>query len=92
VPRSLEKAREYLDALEADLQPALALSEQKPEEARLIKSRQEGFQAALELLGGATSADDAETNPKPTRRRRERRNVRQLILRDWHFPASDNDP
>jgi hypothetical protein len=59
MPTPLEKAREYLDALEADRQAALALSGQKAEEARLIKSRQEGFQAALALLAGATSTDDA---------------------------------
>jgi len=34
----LEKALAYLDALEADRQAALALSEQKAEEARLIKA------------------------------------------------------
>ena len=60
----LEKAREYLHALEADRQAALALSEQKAEGARLIKCRQEGFQAALELLAGAISTDDAEAAPE----------------------------
>jgi hypothetical protein len=47
----LERARAYLAGLEADRQAALALSEQKAEEAKLIKARQEGFQAAMELLG-----------------------------------------
>jgi hypothetical protein len=42
----LERARAYLAGLEADRQTALALSEQKAEEAKLIKARQEGFQAA----------------------------------------------
>ena len=37
-----EKARAYLDTLEADRRAALALSEQKAEEAKLIKARQEG--------------------------------------------------
>ena len=63
-PTPLEKAREYLHALEADRQAALALSEQKAEGARLIKCRQEGFQAALELLAGAISTDDAEAAPE----------------------------
>jgi hypothetical protein len=45
--------------LEADRQAALALSEQKAEEARLLKARQEGFQAALELLTIGTSGGDA---------------------------------
>ena len=39
----LERARAYLAGLEADRQTALALSEQKAEEAKLIKARQEGF-------------------------------------------------
>ena len=52
----IERARAYLAGLEADRQTALALSEQKAEEAKLIKARQEGFQAALELLGGHTFA------------------------------------
>ena len=46
----LERARAYLDALEADRQAALTLSEQKAEEAKLIKARQEGFRAAMEIL------------------------------------------
>jgi hypothetical protein len=37
----------------------LALSGQKAEEAKLIKARQEGFQAALQILGGETSAGTA---------------------------------
>ena len=46
----LERARAYLDTLEADRQAALTLSEQKAEEAKLIKARQEGFRAAMEIL------------------------------------------
>ena len=52
----LEIARAYLAELEADRKAALAMSKQKAEEAKLIKARQEGFQAALELLSGETSA------------------------------------
>jgi hypothetical protein len=85
MPTPLEKAREYLDALEADRQVALALSEQKAEEARLIKSRQEGFQAALELLAGAISTDDAEADPEAPGRRRQRRDIRQLIVHELAF-------
>ena len=46
----LERARAQLARLEADRQAAVALSEQKAEEAKLIKARQEGFQAAMEIL------------------------------------------
>jgi hypothetical protein len=77
----ITKALAYLDMLEADRQTALALSEQKAEEAKLIKARQEGFQAAMELLGRAIDA----ANPKEPGRRRVRRHIRQLILRELSF-------
>jgi hypothetical protein len=90
---SIEKALAYLDALEADRRMALALSEQKAEEARLIKARQEGFQAALEMLGLAMPAGDAASDPVPRPsarpkepgRRRVRRHIRELILRELSF-------
>ena len=58
MPTALEKARRYLDALKADLRAALALSEQKAEEAKLIKARQEGFEAAMKMLGGEIATGD----------------------------------
>jgi hypothetical protein len=85
----MEKALAYLDALEADRRITLALSEQKAEEARLIKARQEGFQAAMEMLGLAISAGDAAPEPAPhpkePGRRRVRRHIRELILRELSF-------
>jgi len=95
-----EKARAYLDTLEADRRAALALSEQKAEEARLIKARQEGFRAAMEILGTAISAGDAASDtaasdvaasgaaasdPNEPGRRRVRRQIRELILRELSF-------
>jgi hypothetical protein len=80
-----EKARAYLDTLEADRRAALALSEQKAEEAKLIKARQEGFQAAMEMLDTAISAGDAASDPKEPGRRRVRRHIPQLILRELSF-------
>ena len=88
---SIERALVYLDALEADRRTALALSEQKAEEARLIKARQEGFRAAMELLGSAISAgdpapdSDAAPDPGESGRRRIRRPIRELILRELSF-------
>ena len=82
---SIEKALAYLDTLEADRRTALALSGQKAEEARLIKARQEGFRAAMEMLGSAISADDAAPDPEEPGRRRVRRRVRELILRELSF-------
>jgi predicted transcriptional regulator len=97
----LERAYAYLSLLEADRNAALALSEEKAEEAKLIKVRQEGFQAALELLSGQTSAgnpvsgEDREVSAgrrnerasesQQTRQRRGRRSIRQLILRELSF-------
>ena len=56
MPAPLEQALAYLETLEADRRAALALSEKKAEEAKLIKARQEGFQTALELLNVKISA------------------------------------
>jgi uncharacterized glyoxalase superfamily protein PhnB len=81
----IEKALTYLDTLEADRRTALALSEQKAEEARLIKARQEGFRAAMEMLGSAISAGDAAPDPEEPGRRRVRRRIRELILRELSF-------
>ena len=98
----LERARAYLASLEADRQAALALSEQKAEEAKLIKARQEGFQAAMELLGceipaGAATGTERElsancsdrgeraSGPEKPPRRRGRRPIREMILRELSF-------
>src|ERR1700719_187819 len=97
---SIERVRAYLDTLEADRRSALALSEQKAEEARLIKARQEGFRAAMEILGTAISAGDAASDaaasdvaasgagasdPNEPGRRRVRRQIREVILRELSF-------
>jgi len=81
----IEKARAYLDTLEADRRAALAICEQKAEEARLIKARQEGFQAAMEMFGTAIPAVDAVSDPKEPGQRRSRRHIRELILRELSF-------
>ena len=78
-----EKAAAYLTRLEADRRAALAVSEAKAEEAKLIKARMEGFEEALEILGVETSLSVIEvvTNKSPPRRR----NIPQLILRELSF-------
>ena len=82
----LERARAYLNVMEADRQTALALSEQKAEEAKLIKARQEGFRAAIELLGGEIATGDGGTDPREEPvRRRVRRPIREMILRELSF-------
>jgi methionine aminopeptidase len=81
----LETARAYLDTLEADRQAALTLSEQKAEEAKLIKARQEGFRAAIEMLGGEIATGDVGTDPHQPVQRRVRRPIREMILRELSF-------
>lgn len=86
MPTPIEKARAYLDALEADRRAALALSKQKAEEVNLIKARQEGFEAAMEMLGSKVCADNTESpDPRESARRRTRRHIPQLILRELAF-------
>ena len=81
----IEKALAYLDTLEANRRAALALSEQKAEEARLIQARQEGFKAATEMLGTAISAGGGGSDAKQPVPRRVRRHIPQLILRELSF-------
>lgn len=84
----LEKTRAYLDALEADRQAALAVSEQKAEEANLIKARQEGFRAAMEMLGEQISTGAIVLSghrKEPVRWRRTRRQIPMLITRELSF-------
>jgi hypothetical protein len=79
-----EKAAAYLTRLEADRRAAIAVSEAKAEEAKLIKARQEGFREALEILELHISTDNTEVEPvkSPTRRRR---NIPQLIIHELSF-------
>ena len=80
-----ERVRAYLDTLEADRQAALTLSEQKAEEAQLIKARQEGFRAAIEMLGAEIASGEVGTDPHQPVRRRVRQPIREMILRELSF-------
>ena len=82
-----EKAAAYLTRLEADRRAALAVSEAKAEEAKLIKARQEGFEKALEILGLQISPDNAETEPAKSPAR-QRRNIPKLIMRELSFSGT----
>ena len=82
----LEKALAHLEVLEADRQAALALSELKAEEAKLIQARLEGFRAAIEMLGGNVPASNPESSQaKEPGRRRTRRRIPDLLLRELSF-------
>ena len=74
MPELTERARAFLEALEADRRAALALSREKAEEAKLIEARLEGFRAAMQILCGqplvATNQSASETDePGPAQRR-----------------------
>jgi hypothetical protein len=83
----VERAVAYLDTLEAARKAALAVSQEKAEEAKLIKARQEGFRAAMKILGGELSFRHPKAHPKVKEpaRRRGRRPIPQLILRELSF-------
>jgi hypothetical protein len=85
MPNAFEDAHAFLDKLEADRRAAIAIAQQKAEEAKLIQARQEGFRAAMEMLGWVIPVDDAEADPKRPGRRRVRRDIPQLILRELSF-------
>jgi hypothetical protein len=79
------KATAYLEELEANRQAAIAVSEQKAEEAKLIAAQQAGFQAAMEIFAGAISVRGCELQSGKPRRRRPRRDISKLILRELSF-------
>ncbi len=82
-----EKAAAYLARLETDRRAAIAISEAKAEEAKLIKARQKGFEEALEILGLNVSPDNTET--KTTKSfTRQRWNIPQLIIRELSFSGT----
>jgi hypothetical protein len=82
---SIGEARAYLDTLEADWRAALLLSEQKAEEAKLIKARAGGFREALKILSKAIPASDVEASHPIEPARRVRRRIPQLIVRELSF-------
>ena len=89
-----EKAAAYLSRLEADRRAAIAVSEAKAEEAKLIKAQQKGFEEALELLGLQISPDNTEAEPDNIESKtekssvRRRRNIPQLIIRELSFSGT----
>ena len=57
----VEKATAYLSKLEADRRAAMAASEEKAAEAKLIEARPQGFQEAMEIFGLQLPPTDMET-------------------------------
>ncbi len=82
-----EKAAAYLTRLEADRRAAIAVSEAKAEEAKLIKTRQEGFEEALKILGLQISFGNTEAEPSKFPAR-QRRNIPKLIMRELSFSGT----
>src|SRR5262245_16965478 len=86
MPSPIAEATAYLERLEADRRAAIAISEQKSGEAKLLAARLEGFRAAMEILA-ATVTDDCKPQSGEPGRRRERRNSPELILRELSLSA-----
>jgi hypothetical protein len=65
----------------------LTLSKQKAQEAKLIKAQQEGFQAAIDMVGSEIAASNAATDRqrKEPVKRRARRPIRDMILHELSF-------
>jgi hypothetical protein len=85
MPSPIAEATAYLEKLEADRRAAVAIAEEKTEEAKLITARQEGFRAAMEILAGKISVSSCESQPEQPRHRRPRRDISQLVLRELSF-------
>jgi hypothetical protein len=84
MPTPMERASAHLSKLEAERKAAMELSQEKAEEAKLIKARQEGFKEAMEMLGVVIAAGDSEGKPsKPARGKR--RDIRRLVLNELSF-------
>jgi len=78
-------ATAYMEKLEADRQAAMEISEQKAVEAKLIAARQDGFRAAMDIFGGTIPDNSCEPQPEKSGGRKQRRDVRELILRELSF-------
>ena len=85
MPTPIAQVTAYLKKLEADRLAAIELSEQKAEEAKLIAVRQEGFRAAMDILAGDIPVDNCELQPETYGRRRQRRDIKLLVLRELSF-------
>jgi hypothetical protein len=81
----VEKTAAYLQQLEADRLAAIAASEEKAWEAKLIQARLEGFRKAMELLG----VEPTLTDPGRVKERLgKRRNIPKLILTELSFSSN----
>lgn len=85
MPDTVAVAMAYLEKLEADRRAALEIIEQKGVEAKLIAARQEGFRAAMDIFGGAIPVNSREPQTEKSDGQKQRRNIRELILRELSF-------
>jgi DNA-binding LacI/PurR family transcriptional regulator len=83
----VEKAAAHIRQLEADRLAAIAASEEKAWEAKLIEARLEGFRQATELLG--VEPFSVATDQRPNKRQGgKRRNIPELILTELSFSGA----
>jgi hypothetical protein len=80
----MEKATAYLSKLEADRMAATALSKEKALEAMLIKAREEGFRAAMEIFGPNVASNNNDVKSSEHHKRK-RRDIRQMIIKELSY-------
>src|SRR5437763_902501 len=81
----IERARAYLEKLQADRRAAIEISEEKAEEAKLMAARQEGFQAAMDIFCGTIPVNVYEPQAEKSGGRGRRRDISGMILRELSF-------
>jgi len=86
----MEKAAAYLSKLEADRLAAVELTKQKELEVMLLKAREEGFRAAMEIFSSnviINSSYNGITEETDEGHKRSRRDIRQMIIKELSYSA-----
>ena len=86
----MEKAAAYLSKLEADRLAAVELTKQKELEVMLLKAREEGFRAAMEIFSSNVIINSSYNGIKEETdegHKRRRRDIRQMIIKELSYSA-----
>ena len=86
----MEKAAAYLSKLEADRLAAVELTKQKELEVMLLKAREEGFRAAMEIFSSNVIINSSYNGIKEETdegHKRSRRDIRQMIIKELSYSA-----
>ena len=86
----MENAAAYLSKLEADRLAAVELTKQKELEVMLLKAREEGFRAAMEIFSSNVIINSSYNGIKEETdegHKRRRRDIRQMIIKELSYSA-----